>query len=74
VAVGSNATIGLFATGDIPHGVEVGIWADTPGDDVLVATLNAIVPAEVVTGPGTFRAKRGDISNYGLSVGVYSET
>lgn len=46
---------------------------DTPGDDAAVAVLNNITPNHVVTGPGTFRVVRPDISAYGLSVGAFSE-
>jgi hypothetical protein len=45
--------------------------ADTPGGDVLIDTLNALKPAKVIAGPGTFRVVRGVTE---ASVGVYSET
>jgi hypothetical protein len=71
VAAGANATVGIFvASGDIPHSVQLGIWADTPGGDVLIDTLNALKPAKVITGPGTFRVVRGVTE---ASVGVFSE-
>lgn len=41
---------------------------------MLVATLSSLNPAEVIAGPGTFRAVRGVISQYGVSVGVYTES
>lgn len=74
VAAGANATIGLFATGAIPSDVQIGIYVDTPGDDDLIATLSALKPATVIAGPGTFRAVRGVISQYGTSVGVFTES
>lgn len=37
---------------------------------MLIDTLNALKPAKVIAGPGTFRAVRGVIQ---ASVGVYSE-
>ena len=74
VAVSANAVVGLFATGDVPGGVQVGVYADSPGDDVLIDTLGAQRLSVVLAGPGTFRLKRGNISQYGVSVGAYSET
>ena len=47
---------------------------DSPGDDNLIDTLNAGRLSVVLAGPGTFRLVRGVISQYGVSVGAYSET
>ena len=63
VAVLANAVVGLFATGDVPDGVQVGVYADTPGDDVLIDTLGAQRLSVVLAGPGTFRLKRAISAN-----------
>jgi len=73
VAAGSVATIGIFATGAIPAGVQVSVRVDTPGDDASAGVLNNITPNVVLSGPGTFRAVRPDISSYGVPVGVFTE-
>jgi len=73
VAAGANATVGIFATGQIPTGVQVGIYEGTPGSDNLVDTLDFDQPAKVIAGPGTFRLKRGVISQYGVNVGCYAD-
>lgn len=49
------------------------MYADTPSGDNLIDTLGAQRLSVVLAGPGTFRLVRGDISQYGLSVGAYSE-
>jgi len=74
VAAGGVATIGLFASGTIPSGVQVSVRIDSPGDDQPAAVLNLWNPVTVLAGPGTFRAVRPDISSYGVSVGVYTES
>ena len=74
VAAGAQVTIGIFATGTIPAGVQVSVSIDTPGDDSNATVLNNITPNAVISGPGTFRAGRPDISAYGVSVGVFTET
>ena len=73
VAAGSNATVGIFATGEIPAGVQISVRIDTPGDDAPVAVLNNITPNHVLSGPGVFRVYRPDISSYGVNVGVHSD-
>ena len=70
---GESKTVGLFATGNVPPGLEFPVMLDTPGDDVLVASLSWRNPATVLSGPGTFRIKRQDISAAGVSVGVFTE-
>lgn len=74
VAAGDSVTIGLFATGSIPAGVQVSVRVDTPGDDANATVLNNITPNAVISGPGTFRAVRPDITAYGVNVGVFTET
>lgn len=74
VAAGSQVTIGIFATGAIPAGVQVSVAVDTPGDDANATVLNNTRPNTVISGPGTFRAYRPDISAYGVNVGVFTES
>lgn len=73
MAAGSVAVVGLFATGTIPQGVQCSVRNDTPGDQGAVAVLNVNNPSTVLTGPGTFNVIRPDISEYGVSVGAYSD-
>lgn len=73
VAAGSVLTVGIFATGDIPTGVEIGVYIDTPGSDLIADVLNFVRPAKVISGPGTFRVVRPNITNYGKDVGVFTE-
>lgn len=73
VAAGGAVTIGLFvASGDFSvSGPIVQVMADTPGADVVVATLSPACPTAVIAGPGTFRAKRMAVPQ---SIGIYTET
>ena len=73
VAAGSVATVGIFATGAIPAGVQCSVTIATPGDDASVTVLNSMNPATAIAGPGTFRVKRPDVSSYEVSIGAYSE-
>lgn len=73
VAAGSNATVGMFATGEIPAGVQLRVVVTTPGDASTVGVLNSLRPNLAIHGPGTFQVIRPDISSYGLSVGAFSE-
>lgn len=74
VAAGATVTIGLFATGAVPAGVQVSVRRDTPGDDGRAAVLNSTNEAVILQGPGTYRAVRPDVSGYGTAIGVYTET
>ena len=75
VAAGSTVSISIFTdnAAGLPGNHSVTVWMDTPSAvDVFVAELTGGSPATVVSGPGTFRAKRG----FGLStnVGVFTES
>lgn len=74
VAAGGVATVGMFAAAAIPLAVELGVFADTPGGDVRVGSLNHKTPVLVLSGPGTFRVVRPNIAAHGLNVGAFSET
>lgn len=75
VAAGATVSVGIFATSaTIPDGVQIALRIDSPGDDQRAGVLNMLNPVQVISGPGTFRAVRPDISAYGVSVGVYTET
>ena len=74
LAPGAVATIGLFTSaGPVPSGVEIDVRIDTPGEDNFAAKLTQANQVTVLTGPGTFRAYRRDISAFGVNVGVYTE-
>ena len=71
LASGATKTVSIYATGaDVPWGVQVGIYLDGTGDDVLFDALNRSNMAKVVDGPGVFIVKRPDISQWGVDVGV----
>lgn len=72
---GETRTVGIFhAAGDEPpDACCLTIYIDTPGEDRKIGVLNKAVPALVISGPGTFRIRRPDISQYGVSVGVFTE-
>lgn len=75
VAAGSVVTVGLFSTsGSIPPGFECTIDADTPGGSVYVGRLSHSCRNTVLSGPGTFRVRRPNISDVGVNIGVYTET
>ncbi len=74
VTAGSVVTIGIFASGAIPSSVEIDVRQDTPSGDNFVAKLTAANQSTVLSGPGTFRAYRRDITATGVDVGVFSET
>lgn len=70
---GETRTVGIFSSAAIPAYFDFAIMIDTPGDDRQIGVLNAQVPALVISGPGTFRIKRPDISAGGVNAGVYTE-
>jgi hypothetical protein len=71
---GAVATIGIFtASGPVPSGVEIDVRIGTPGNDNFAAKLTQANQVTVITGPGTFRAYRRDISAFGVNVGVFTE-
>lgn len=75
VAPGIPVTVGIFAdTGNIPAAVIVDLCIDTPGADNLVYKFTAQSPTVSISGAGTYRAYRRDISALGVNVGVYKET
>lgn len=72
VAAGGVATIGLFATGDVPPRARAAVYIDTPSGDQFVKFLQGSQP-EVISGPGTFRVvRRASIARHGVDVGIYS--
>lgn len=76
VAPGASVTVGLFSThptGDLPGSFEYWLYADTPAQDRKVIDLGK-VPPQVISGPGTYRVVRPDISAFGVDVGVFTET
>lgn len=74
VASGTTITFGLFSSAAIPLPVQCVIRQDSPGKDMLAGKLTAVSPVHTLTGPGTFRVYRPDISAYGVNVGVFTET
>lgn len=74
VAAGATVSIGIFTSdaAGIPGNHSVTVFMDTPSQDVPLFQLNGKEPVKAVSGPGTFRAKRG----LGLttSIGVFTET
>jgi hypothetical protein len=75
VAAGEVVTIGLFTGGvAAPSGAEIIVAIATPGQDQFVAKLTNTSPTTVLSGPGTFKAKRGDITEFGVDVGVFTES
>lgn len=73
VAAGSAVTVGIFASSPIPNGVVLNVCIDTPGSDAVVTTLDRNNPAVALNGPGSYVVKRGNISAYGVNVGVFTE-
>lgn len=74
VASGTTITFGLFAAAAIPLPVQCVIRQDSPGKDMVAGKLNAVNPTATLTGPGTFRVYRPNITAYGVNVGVFTET
>lgn len=70
---GETRTVGIFSSAAIADYIAFPIMIDTPGDDRQIGTLTNLVPAVVISGPGTFRVKRPDISADGVDAGVYTE-
>ncbi len=73
LAQNETRTVGIFSTGSIPAYFGFDVMIDTPGDDRKVDELSNNRPAVVLSGPGTFRVKRPDISAGGVSAGVFTE-
>lgn len=76
VAAGASVTIGLFTdhpSGAVPGRFEYWLMADTPAQDRRVVDLGKVAP-QVISGPGTYRVIRPDISANGVNVGVFVET
>ena len=73
VAAGASVTVGLFTAdaGGIPGNTSAQVYIDTPGSDRIIETLSGNRPTAVISGPGTFRVKRGVAV---VSVGVFTET
>lgn len=73
VAAGATVTIGIFtaAASGIPGNEGVKVYIDTPGNDQLEVRLSGSKPTRVISGPGTFRAKRGVTTT---SIGVFTES
>lgn len=73
VAAGARVGLAIYPTAGIPlgDGAIARVWQDTPGGDILHATLTNSAPSVQVTGPGTFRVFRTGNSS---SFGVFSET
>lgn len=68
-------TVGLFtASGTIPPAVGLQVRNITPGAAGMVASLDINRPAITLTGPGTYRVDRPDISASNVAVGVYQDT
>lgn len=73
LAAGVSGKVGLFtsdATG-IPGNYSCAVYQDTPGNDVLVGSLNGAHPVMDLLGPGTWRVVRPQNS---FVAGVFSET
>jgi hypothetical protein len=73
LAQGETRTVGIFSASAIPEHIGFQILIDTPQKDMVVGSLCKTTPALVISGPGTFRVMRPDISNAGVDVGVYTE-
>lgn len=73
VAAGASVTIGIFTAdaAGIPGNEGVQVFIDTPGVDQYEVSLTGVRPTRVISGPGTFRAKRGVTT---VSLGVFTET
>lgn len=73
VANGASVTIGIFtaSAAGIPGNEGVAVYIDTPGADMVEVELTGKRPTRVISGPGTFRAKRGVTVT---SIGVYTES
>lgn len=74
VAAGASVTIGIFTSDSagIPGNHYVQVWQDTPGTgDILAGELTGNKPQLVISGPGTFRAKR-PLST--TSIGIFTES
>ncbi len=73
LAQGETRTVGLFSSAAIPEYFDFQVMIDTPGDDRQIGVLNNRTPALVISGPGTFRVKRPDISSGSVNAGVFTE-
>ena len=73
LAQNETRTVGIFSSAVIPDYFDFQIMIDTPGDDRRFAILNNRTPAVVLSGPGTYRVKRPDISDGAVDAGVFTE-
>lgn len=76
IDVDAMTTIGLFTPSGgtydgIPSGVRFPITLATPGDPIVVGTLDEFNPTFVTETPGSYTVTRPDISASGRQVGVF---
>lgn len=74
VTPGVQVTVGLFASSKIPATVRCAIHIDGPAGDQVVGVLTGINHTTVLTAPGTYFVRRPAITDYGVNVGVMTET
>jgi hypothetical protein len=68
---GSNVTISLFCSVNIPLSTSLDIYLKTPGGTVTqVGDLNASTPTVSIYSPGVYYVSRPATSNPGVNVGV----
>ena len=76
LATGVNATVGIFtdmANGDFPTKSPHWLQVATPGADRKLTDL-ATNPPQLISGPGTFRVVRPDMTSFNVNTGVYLES
>jgi hypothetical protein len=75
VASGAYVTLGAFvASGMLPAGISLRVMIDSPGADIEFTQLRRSHPIVVLSGPGTFRVIRDDITSGGVDVGAWTES
>ncbi len=72
LSAGAVVTVGIFGSAKIPAEVTLRVVVVTPGLAQTVATLSESSSVTALTGPGTFKVVRPDITSYGVNVGVFT--
>lgn len=60
--------------GGLPAAAFAIVYEDTPGADNPIAQLTGVRPSLAIAAPGTYRVTRADCSEFGLNIGIFSET
>lgn len=74
VPAGTQVTVSLFAASKINQRVRCPIHQKGPTGSRVIGYLNGRTVSTVLSGPGTFFVTRPAITEFGLNVGVFTES